>query len=153
MTSFTHHLLLASFSIMDISKDISKILSKVIGIYFIIVSTAMLVDMHQFIGYVNELVNNAPLMFVTGFFTIIIGILMVVSHNIWRWNWRIIITFIGWLTLLKGVSIIYYPKFIDKTTALLMQNTTIGYSAASINFALGLLLCFLGWHHSTHTHK
>ena len=100
--------------------DRSKFLSKVIGLYLIIVSAAILTNMQQFITQVNNLVNNAPLMFMTGFCTTIIGLLMVVSHNIWQLSWRFIITFIAWVTLIKGVSIVLYPQYIDKTTAILM---------------------------------
>lgn len=69
--------------------DISKFLSKVIGIYLIVVAIAMFVNTHQFMIDVNSLINDAPLMFVTGFFTLILGLLMVVSHNVWQGNWRI----------------------------------------------------------------
>lgn len=125
--------------------DVSKFLSKAIGIYLIIVSIAMLVNMHQFIVNVNNLVNNAPLMFVTGFFTLILGILMVLSHNIWQWNWRVIITIIAWISLLKGASIILYPQFIDKSTILFIQNINIAYIAAGFDFVLGVLLTYFGF--------
>jgi uncharacterized membrane protein len=62
--------------------DISRFLGKVLGLYFIIVSVAMLVDMNLFAGYVNKLINDEPALFVAGFFTLILGLLMVVSHNV-----------------------------------------------------------------------
>lgn len=125
--------------------DVSKFLSKVIGIYFLIISTVMFLNMDQFTASVNHLINDAPLMFVTSFFTIILGILMVVSHNIWQWNWRVIITFIAWITLLKGAAIIFYPQLIDKTTTLFLQNQMIAYIAAGIDFVLGILLVYFGF--------
>jgi hypothetical protein len=125
--------------------NVSKFLSKVIGIYLIIISIAMLTNMDQFIHYVSNLINDVPLMFVTGFFTLILGILMVVGHNIWQWNWRILITIIAWLTLLKGASIIFYPQFIDKTTILFLKNINIAYVAAGFDFVLGILLSYFGF--------
>jgi len=124
---------------------VSKFLSKVIGIYFIIVTIAMFVNMQQFITEVNSLINDAPLMFVTGFFTLIVGLLMVVSHNIWQWNWRVIITIISWLSLIKGASIIFYPQFIDKISMIFIQNFNIAYIAAGFDFAIGILLCYFGF--------
>lgn len=84
-------------------------------------------------------------MFVTGFITLILGILMVVGHNIWQWNWRLIITIFAWLVLLKGASIILYPKFIDKTTILFMLNLDFAYVLVGFEFILGLLLCYFGF--------
>src|SRR5437867_102293 len=111
------------------SMDVSKFLSKVIGVYLIIISIVMFVNMPQFITYVKSLINDTSLLFVTGFFTLILGLLMVVSHNIWQWNWRVIVTIFAWIVLLKGASIILYPQFIDKTTLLFTQNMNIAYIA------------------------
>lgn len=125
--------------------DVSKFLGKVVGLYLILVSLALFINMHQFSVYVNELIHNAPLMFVTGFFTLILGLLMVVSHNIWQWNWRVIITIIAWITLLKAVSIIFYPQFIDSATTLFLQNMKFAYGTAGLDFILGIVLCYFGF--------
>ena len=84
-------------------------------------------------------------MFVTGYFTLIIGLLMVVSHNIWQWDWRVVITLLAWLTLFKGLSIIIFPQFLDKTTILFLKNTYLQYIASYIDFVLGMLLCYFGF--------
>lgn len=125
--------------------NISKFLSKVLGFYLIVVSLAMLVNMSQFTHYVHSLINNPPLMFVTGFFTLILGLLMVVSHNIWQWHWRLIITILSWITLLKGASIIFFPQFIDHISLLFIQNISFAYIAASIDMILGILLAYIGF--------
>jgi hypothetical protein len=125
--------------------DISKFLAKVIGVYFILVSIAMLVNMHQFVTMVDGLINNGALMFVIGFFVLILGLLMVVSHNIWQWNWRMIITIIGWLTLLKGTSILFSPQLIDNVSLHFVQNRSFAYIAAIIDLIIGLVLSYYGF--------
>ena len=125
--------------------DVSKYLAKVIGIYLIIVGVAMLANMHLFLNYIHSLINNAPLMYVIGFFTLIPGILMVVSHNVWQWNWRLLITLISWLVLLKGASIILFPKFIDKTSLLVIHDINVAYVIASFDLILGLIVCYFGF--------
>ena len=113
--------------------NVSKFLSKVLGLYLLIASIAMLSNMAQFTGYVNLLVNNTPLMFVMGFITLIIGILLVVSHNIWEWGWRVIITIIAWIFLLKGISILFFPQFIDQLSLLFVQNAAFSYISGCID--------------------
>ncbi len=125
--------------------DTSKFLAKVIGIYFIIITLAMFVNMQQFIANVNQLMIHDSLMFVTGFVTLILGILMVVSHNIWQWSWRLIITLIAWISLLKGASIIFYPHFLNQITLTFMRNPNVGYCAATIDMCLGFLLVYFGF--------
>lgn len=125
--------------------DKSRFLAKALGIYLLIVSLAMFINMKHFMDLVHSLTNNMPLMFVTGFFTLILGLLFVLSHNIWQWNWRLIITIIAWLTLIKGASIILYPQFVDKATVLFTYNIRVSYLAAVVDVVLGILLCYFGF--------
>lgn len=128
--------------------DTSKFLSKVLGLYLLIISVAMFVNMHQFTHYVYKLVNDVPLMFVAGFFTLILGLLMVVSHNVWELNWRVVITILAWLILLKGVSIIFFPEFIDHLSLSFVHHLNFAYVSAGFDFLLGVLLTYLGFKRS-----
>ena|SRR3990167_2514191 len=122
--------------------DRSQFLSKVIGIYLVIVSIAMLVNMPQFVGRVDSLIHNPALMFVSGFFALIVGILIVVSHNIWQLNWRTAITIVGWATLLKGACILICPQTISGMAMQFVLNPGIAYTAACLQFIIGVLLVF-----------
>lgn len=128
--------------------DVSKFWGKVLGTYLIIVSLALFFNMQQFINNVYILVHIQPLMFITGFFTLILGLIIAVSHNIWEWSWRVLITLLAWLILLKGASIILYPHFIDKATILFVQSPNTGYVSAGIDFLLGVILCYFGFKRS-----
>lgn len=125
--------------------EVSKFLAKVLGLYLLIISLAMFLKMHTFSVYINELIQNTPLLFVSGFFTLILGLLMVVAHNIWQWDWRLLVTIIAWLTLLKGISIIFYPQAIDITTVVFLQNIEVAYFSAAFDFVLGAVLTYFGF--------
>ena len=59
---------------------------------------------------IDGFTDNLALLYVTGIITTILGLMMVVSHNIWDNSWRVIITLIGWLVLLKGLTFLFLPK-------------------------------------------
>lgn len=130
---------------MRLYMDVSRFLGKVIGIYLFIISLAMLTRFHQFSDMMNELANNNSAMFVTGFFTLILGILLVVSHNIWQWNWRVLITLVAWISLAKGIAIIFYPPWINASADLFLHNLTFAYFAIGLDFVLGLFLMYCGY--------
>ena len=125
--------------------DISKFLGKAVGIYLVIVSVIMFVDMNQFTVYIANLLHNPPLMFIAGFISLIIGILMVVSHNIWEWNWRLVITLIAWAVLIKGISIIIYPHVIDRATYYFVKDMNLAYGSMGLNLIIGLVLIYFGF--------
>jgi hypothetical protein len=125
--------------------DRSIFLARVLGIYYLIVSTAIAVNFNQFASDVERLINNPSLMFISSFFTLIIGLLMVVSHNIWEWSWRVLVTIIAWLALIKGVSILFLPHYFDNLSLYFVHHMKVAYMAAGIDFLLGLLLCYYGF--------
>lgn len=125
--------------------DISKFLAKVIGVYLIIISIAMLMNLQQIMQMFSTFIYNSPIAFVAGCFTLIFGLLLVVRHNIWIWNWRVIITILGWIILLKGASIVLFPQFVDKSTMLFAQNINIAYLSVGLDFILGVLLSYFGF--------
>jgi hypothetical protein len=125
--------------------DKSKFLARALGLYLIILSLAMLINMPLFTQQINKLIHEPSLMFVCGFFTLIIGVLMIAGHNVWQWNWRVIITIVGWLTIIKAISLIFYPDFIDKSSALFVESTTYDYILAVIDLILGLILVYFGY--------
>lgn len=130
---------------MTASNALSKFLAKVIGIYLVIISLALIINMHKIAFIINSMLSNAPLMFVAGAFTLIIGALIIVSHHIWQYNWRVIITIIGWLAFLKGLSIVIFPHFVDELSSLFVHNVYFAYGCAILDLILGLVLLYFGF--------
>ena len=77
----------------------SKFLSKVIGLYLILVSLVMLSNIERFMHLVDGMIHNPSLMFAFSFVILILGLLMVLSHNVWQWNWRVLVTLICWMAV------------------------------------------------------
>ncbi len=53
----------------------------------------MFVDMERFLINVKSLINAPAVVFLSGFLTLILGLIMVVRH--WKWDWRVVITIIS----------------------------------------------------------
>jgi len=125
--------------------DVSKFLSKVIGLYEIIISLAMLINMNQFTASIQGMMNNGPLMIYIGCMTSIMGLLLVVSHNIWQWHWRVLVTIVSWIVLVKGVSLLLFPHVFDQITMHFVTNSNFAHSIAIVDLLLGLLFCYFGF--------
>lgn len=125
--------------------EVSKFLSKVIGLYEIIISLAMLINMNQFMADIQGMMNNGPLMIYIGCVTVIMGLLLVVSHNIWQWQWRVLVTIVAWIVLLKGASILLFPHVLDQITLQFVTNSHFAYSVAIVDLLFGVLFCYFGF--------
>lgn len=90
--------------------DLSLFLAKVIGLYIVIVCTAALINRRLVGKLVQEFSASTALVVLAGIVHIILGLLVVISHNIWTADWRGLITLFGWLGLIKGGLRLYMPE-------------------------------------------
>jgi hypothetical protein len=85
-------------------------LSRLIGIYCILVGLAMGLNKAATVQMVTQLVHDAPVLFVFGLVIVAAGVAMVLSHNIWSGGaLPVIVTLVGWLTLIKGLAFLFFP--------------------------------------------
>jgi hypothetical protein len=112
-------------------------LARLFGLYCIIMAAAMLPQPEAFVTTINALVADAPLVLIAGVFTLFGGLALVLLHNCWSGGaLPIIISLLGWLTLIKAVLILVLPS--PKLVAL--------YGGVSPTYILisGLLTLLLG---------
>lgn len=91
--------------------ELSLFLAKIMGLYLVLVSLAVFVHRSKINALlVEEFYKNRTFVFFSGAIILILGLLVVVSHNVWELSWRGVITLLGWLTVLKGVMRIFVPN-------------------------------------------
>ena len=127
--------------------DISIFLAKALGLYLVIVGAGMLINSEKFKQMLLPILKDPGMVLFTGFFALVVGIPMVVVHNLWVMDWRLIITLLAWLTLLKGVVRMFFPEFIINQTSIWIENKGMYYGLVIFLIALGFLLLYFGYLH------
>jgi len=79
-------------------------LSKLFGLYFILVALPMMIHKQAVVDMVTALFRDPAMMFMLGLLTLVAGLAMVLAHNIWSGGaLPVVVTIVGWLALIKGV--------------------------------------------------
>lgn len=76
----------------------------------LIVSFLPIFNYNNLLHVVKDMLANRANLFATGIITLILEIILVVAHNVWTLAWRIVITLLAWLTLIKGIMRLYFPE-------------------------------------------
>lgn len=126
--------------------EISLFLAKALGIYFVIVSIGMVFDAARFRPLILDMLNKPPLLFLSGFIALILGILLVVSHNIWVMGWQVIITLAAWSALIKGIIRVVFPQLFVDTSRKWVQSDMAYYVTGVVLLVLGIFLCYHGFY-------
>jgi len=74
-----------------------------------------------------------------------IGLLVILLHNLWTANWVVIITIFGWCGVIKGIWLIVFPKSVGKLTEIYRKNTALLVVHLLIVLAVGVALTIFGY--------
>ena len=67
-------------------------LAKLIGPVMIVIGLAVLLNQEDFRKLSGEFLNSRALLFLSGLVVLPAGIAILIVHNVWRLDWRVLIT-------------------------------------------------------------
>ena len=120
--------------------EVSIFLARALGIYLLIIALSMLFNHKVFFRTFQQWTEQTGVITLTAFISIILGILMVLVHNVWVADWRLVITLLAWLTLVKGVIRLNFPHIVPRTMAYIDQNRAAYFGLSIFCLLLGLFL-------------
>src|SRR4030042_1562215 len=120
--------------------DNSILLAKFIGPFIIIIGIGILFNTKIFLRIGEDFFKNSALVYISGIVTFLMGMAIVLFHNIWVADWRVIITLFGWSTLIKGAWLIILPGTLAKVSQIYLKNIKFLVVPWIIMIALGILL-------------
>ena len=94
--------------------EMSLFLASLLGPAFLVVGVGMLLNQKHYQGMVAEMKKSSLTLYLSGLMTFVLGLLMVMYHNVWVQDWTVVITVLAWLTLLKGVWLLVFPTRVEQ---------------------------------------
>ena len=123
--------------------ETSIIIAKIMGIIYVSFGIGLLLNGEFYKREIPKMVENTSFLMLGGFLAIVFGVFIVEYHNRWEGNWTVIITIIGWVALLKGVSLIAFPTFIGSNLARFFSKVNTNYFGIVI-LLFGLVFWYVG---------
>jgi hypothetical protein len=93
------------------------------------------------LGHVIEYTEDRTVTVATGYITMLLGLATVVAHNVWVWDWPVVITILGWGTLLKGIEKVGFPDRINKKAQMFKPQASLW---GAVIFLMGLGIFWIG---------
>lgn len=84
-------------------------LATVIGWYMVLFGLLVLVRTDYVKSAAAEILAQRGLFFLLAVISMILGLLMVTSHNVWVMGWPVAVTIICWLVFISGVLRLFLP--------------------------------------------
>jgi uncharacterized protein YjeT (DUF2065 family) len=90
-----------------------------------------------------EIGSSSALLWITGLITFILGMMTLALYSAWTSDWRVTITIIGWLTLIKGIFMTLFPKASMTLYRKATSNHLVVFAGA-VAVVLGVILLYVG---------
>jgi hypothetical protein len=122
--------------------NIANTLAVLMGSALVIVGITLFNKLY-FSAVMTDMANSKGLLWVTGLITFVMGMVIVALYHVWSADWRVLVTLLGWLTVIKGAVIVLFPSSMMLLYRRFWSNHLLTYSGVYA-LVLGGLLLFLG---------
>lgn len=94
------------------SNGMSELLAKVFGLYFLAFAVLAIVHPKRLREICAQAIQDNGFLLYGAIFALFIGSFIIAVHNIWSFQWFLIITLLGWWSLIKGYLLLIFPESI-----------------------------------------
>ena len=98
-------------------------------------------------AYVSVLrdMNDQSATMILGMFALLAGLAIVNAHNLWVSDWRVIITILGWLAIIRGALSLLFPNKMYGIGETILASRSGPMIGAVIILVLGGILSWMGY--------
>jgi hypothetical protein len=120
----------------------SRTIAALIGPTLVAGAAAVLLNLGVWPALVERAFRDPPLVFVSGFPLFVAGLAIVRVHNRWAGGWPLLVTVLGWLALLGGLSRVLFPTRLADIAVPAVQTPAVLATVAIVLLAAGVFLSF-----------
>ncbi|MEX0910134.1 MAG: hypothetical protein WDZ73_00035 [Candidatus Paceibacterota bacterium] len=119
-------------------------LAQIWGPILIAMSAGVFVNRNYYLKIYRNLDKETLAVLCFGLVALVLGIVHIGSHNVWSSGPQIIISFLGWALLIKGLILTIKPQLAERAGGWVISSNLISIMGA-VSLVLGLYLTWVGY--------
>jgi hypothetical protein len=123
----------------------SIFLARLIGPVLLAIGIGVLLNAPVFRILAVQFLHSYALIFISGLLTLTAGLAIVLAHNVWVGDWRLIITVLGWLGVIGGAVRIVVPQKVAAIGSGLLAHGIAPLFGGFVMLVVGALLAYYGY--------
>ena len=123
----------------------SIFLARLLGPLLLLPGIGLLANRRAFRAMATQMLDSVLLVYVFGLIDLTAGLAIVLVHNVWVADWRVIITLLGWLLLIRGAARVLIPETLMGYAKNMLRGQNVYLVSGIVLVILGLVLCYFGY--------
>jgi hypothetical protein len=132
---------------MNTSRSLARLMGPILLVIGIGMAFGLMMEGAGYSNVLKEFIANRALIFLTGVLALLAGVAIVNVHNMWVPDWRVIVTVLGWLLVLRGIMLLVFPLTVQVFGDRVATSEAGVTAGAALTFVLGAILCVMGYEH------
>ena len=120
--------------------------ARLLGLYTVIIAIGFFFKMNEMHALMTSMANNTVTSMILGLFTLFLGLVIVVDHQVWK-GWPIIVTFLGYWITIKGIALLFFSQLLTPLLAFWQGKNMIYAPIPALVIGVILLYCSFFIHH------
>src|SRR5258705_885862 len=122
----------------------SVFIERLIGPVMLVIGLAVFTNQRAFRDMAEEFLASRALSFLSGLLIMPVGLAIVLTHNIWAADGRVMITLFGWLNVIGGAARLFAPAYVMQTRRAMLKRPQFIPIAAANRVVAGSPCCLVG---------
>ena len=123
----------------------TRFCARALGLLMLIIGAIVIARFNDLVLLMPAILQDGPLAFVTGIFTLICGCVLFAGHHHWNSATAIVISLIALLTIVRGVTLMLAPAILTDLALNFLNAGANVITAGAVALMIGLWLSFVGW--------
>jgi hypothetical protein len=123
----------------------STYLAQLLGPTLAIMGAALAANPKSFRNLADEFLRSPALIFLAGLLAFVPGLAIVLAHNVWVAGWPVLITVLGWLSLIGGAFRIVAPGWVTQIGRSVLSRSGWTRSGGIAMIFLAATLIYFGY--------
>lgn len=125
--------------------DVTQFLAQAFGLYFIIAGLGLVLKKSSLKSLMARFSSDSTVVIMGGFVTLIIGVPLVLIHNVWGNSLEIIVSLIAWVVILKGITLVLMPDMTQQMVSRISNKIGVLEIVLWLMIILGGYLTYVGF--------
>jgi len=125
--------------------ETSIYLAQIFGVFFLVMGVAAIFNPVYYSTASSGLLKDPVTAFTWGAMSLVLGFVIVHAHNIWKADWTVLVTLVGWGALLKGIVFLVFPDLARSISKIYAKNHAVIIGNGFAALVMGVIFSYYGF--------
>ena len=125
--------------------ETSILVARLLALVYLTFALGILFSKDYYSEMLPKLIANSSAMLYGGLLALVLGFLILSHHNLWQSDWTIMITIIGWISVIKGILLVVFPSHISIYKNNILHPKNLTRLVLPVMLIIGLVFGYFGF--------